>query len=506
MNKILGLPRVTLTADGTPLSAEDVRALGEVRVQQRLSLPTLFELTFRDPPGSLTRVLGLVPGTRLQGGVEGQTESLFDGEVTAVEHVYGLTSGHEIRVRGYDLLHRLRKRQTLRAYVQVNLLEFAQELIVDLGLAVQGDQTGPLWQRLIQYRQSDFDLLAEAAGQCGLYFYLKDNVLRLLTLDGMGSPVSLTLGDSLLEARIELNGDSVCGEVEVAGWYPLDVKTHEGHASQARVGRSIIAEVTPGQVGAGNNRTVLNWPVQDDDHASALAQAELDTRVAKEAALWGTAAGDTSLYPGVPVEISGVAETLTGTYILTAVTHIINERVGFVSEISSYPPAPFVRETTTIIAYALVTRVDDPDNLGRIKVSLPTYGKVETEWMGVLSPGAGGHKGLVTSPDVGDQVLVLFANGDPTQGIVLGGLYGTGGPPDSGVESGAVRRYTLVTPGGQRIRLDDAQKIIQLEDSNGSYVKLAPDKLSIHAVSDLQIEAPGKAIIIRGNSIDFERA
>lgn len=488
------------------LPVQDTAALGEVRVQQRLSLPTLFELTFRDPPGPLSRISDLVPGTRVQVEVEGQAGSLFDGEVTALEHVYGTSGEHEVRARGYDLLHRLRKRQTLRAYIQVNALELAQELVADLGVTVEGDQAGPMSARIIQYRQSDFDLLAEATGRCGLFFYLSGSVLQLLTLDGSGDPVSLTLGDSLLEASIEVNGDSACGEVDVAGWYPLDVKTYEGRAAQARVGRDIAGEVTPDQVGASGSRTLLNCPVQDDNHASALAQAELDVRVAKQATLKGVAEGNVGLRPGVPVEISAVAAPITGKYILTAVTHIINERVGFVSEISSYPPVPLARETAAIVAYGLVTRVDDPDNLGRIKVSLPAYGKVETEWMVVLSPGAGSHKGLVISPDVGDQVLVLFANGDPAQGVVLGGLYGSGGPPDSGVESGAVRRYTLVTPGGQRIRLDDAQKVIQLEDSSGSYVKLAPDKLSVHAASDLQIEAPGKAIVIRGNSIDFEKA
>ncbi len=153
-----------------------------------------------------------------------------------------------------------------------------------------------------------------------------------------------------------------------------------------------------------------------------------------------------------------------------------------------------------------VTRVDDPENLGRIQVSLPTFGDVETGWMGVLSPGAGAAKGLVTLPDVGDQVLVLFANEDPARGVVVGGLYGAQGPPDGGVEEGAVRRYTLVTPGGQRIRLDDTARLIRLENSDGSFVELGPERVLVHAVTDLQIEAPGKSLVIKAARVDFERA
>lgn len=506
MNRIVSVPRVVIEADGVPLPPTDVRGLEELRVQQRLSLPTLFELVFRDRLATLTQVPALAPGARLRAEVNGQKEPLFVGEVTAVEHVYGPAHGREVRIRGYDLLHRLRKRQTLRAYVQVTVLDLVRELVGGLGISVQASDPGPLWQRLIQHRPSDFDLLVEVAERCGLYFYLHGEDLHLLTLDGAGETVSLVLGQSLLEARIEVNGDPACRSAEVNGWDPLRVETHGGRALSARVGRDIAAEVPPARLGGDGKRVLMNQTVQDERQAAALAQAELDVCVAREVSLWGVAEGDARLRPGIPVQVTGVGDSLEGRYVLTGVTHTIDERMGFVSEISTCPAVPQPRATSTVATFGVVTRVDDPDKIGRIKVSLPTYGDVETEWMEVASPGAGHGKGLVTLPDVGDRVLVLFANGDPGQGIVLGGLYGVGGPPDSGVEGGAVRRYTFLTPGGQRIRLDDAQHVVHVENSQGSYVELSPERVSVHAVVDLQLEAPGKAVVIRGKSIDFVRA
>jgi phage baseplate assembly protein gpV len=108
-------------------------------------------------------------------------------------------------------------------------------------------------------------------------------------------------------------------------------------------------------------------------------------------------------------------------------------------------------------------------------------------------------------PDVGDQVLILFPRQDPAEGIVLGGLYGIKGPPDSGVEANSIRRYTLLTEGGQKMVLDDTRRSIHLEDKTGSSVDFSPDKFKLHAAVDLEIEAPGKAVVIRGQSIDFER-
>jgi uncharacterized protein involved in type VI secretion and phage assembly len=125
--------------------------------------------------------------------------------------------------------------------------------------------------------------------------------------------------------------------------------------------------------------------------------------------------------------------------------------------------------------------------------------------MGVLTPGAGTGKGLVTLPDVNDQVLVLFAQGDPVSGVVLGGLYGLGAPPDSGLEGGVIARYTLLTPGRQRVQLDDAKKMLRVENSEGSFVELSPGRVVLHAQTDLLIEAPGGRIVIQGQAIDFQR-
>jgi uncharacterized protein involved in type VI secretion and phage assembly len=221
--------------------------------------------------------------------------------------------------------------------------------------------------------------------------------------------------------------------------------------------------------------------------------------------LTGVADGHSRLRPGVGVNVRGIAPQLAGRYVLTRVDHLIDGRRGFVSEICSAPPVPAALVRGSVATIGAVTGVDDPEQLGRVRVAFPTFENSESEWMEVLTAGAGAGKGLVALPDIGDHVLVLFANGDPAQGIVLGGLYGAQGPPDAGVEERAVRRYTFLTPGGQRVRLDDAQQSIRLENSDGSSLELSPQRVVLHANVDMQIEAPGRALTIRAATIDFER-
>jgi phage baseplate assembly protein V len=201
-----------------------------------------------------------------------------------------------------------------------------------------------------------------------------------------------------------------------------------------------------------------------------------------------------------------VASDLEGRYVLTSVTHRFDRRAGFISEFSTDLPAVHSKRNDATAIWGVVTRVDDPESLGRVQVSLPALGTIETGWMGVLAAGAGSGKGMVALPDVGDQVLVFPIDGDLAQGIVLGGLYGVHGPGDYGVEGTAVRRYTIATPGGQRVRLDDTGQSIRLENKGGSFVDLSPQRVHIHSAVDLEIDAPGRAISIAGKSIDFKQA
>lgn len=501
------LPRLVVEVDDAPLASDEMRTLWAVRVQQRLSLPTLCELTFIEPTAALTKAGIVSPGATMRVSVPGFEEPLFRGQVTAIEHVYEPSRGREVRVRGYDVLHRLRKRQPVRAHVQVNLADLIKEIVGELNITVEAPIPGPVWQRLVQCRQSDFEMIAEVAERCGLYFTLRNETLHVLTLAGIGEDITLKLGESLLEARIEVNGDAACRSVSTTGWDPLRVEQHEGRAEDARSGRGIGAAVEPDDVGGTGERTIIDETLGDDQQAEALAQAELDSRAAREVTLRGVAEGDPKLRPGTPVKIENVASNLVGRYVLTSVDHTFDSVKGFVSTISTAPPVAHPVKRGPVAALGIVTHVNDPEGFGRVRVKLPTYRDIETDWMGVVTPGAGLGKGLLALPDVADTVLVLLPSGDPANGVVLGGLYGmwTRDEWDWGVDESAVKRYTLRTPGGQRVRLDDAKQVMRLENSDGSYLEMSPEKVMLHSSRDLQIEAPGRNLIIKANKVDFQQ-
>jgi hypothetical protein len=74
------------------------------------------------------------------------------------------------------------------------------------------------------------------------------------------------------------------------------------------------------------------------------------------------------------------------------------------------------------------------------------------------------------------------------------------------VEGSSIRRYTFATPGGQKIRLDDTGQSIRIENKGGSFVDMSPTKVQLHSAVNLEIEAPGREVVITGKTIDFRRA
>jgi phage protein D/phage baseplate assembly protein gpV len=501
VKSVVALPQVLVEVDGLPLEEAAINELAAVRVRQRLAAPAQCELAFHGPVETdLPR-----PGADLRVAVSGHDTRLFEGEVTAVEHVFGPDRDYSLVVRSYDALHRLRKRHQARAFVQTTVDSVANELAHDVGLDSQAAESGPVWQNIVQHNETDLELLVVLAARCGLYPVIRDGVLHLITLEGEGRSVELTLGEELLEARVELNGERAARSVKAMGWDPLRAETHEAEASSPRTGRDIGAEVDPTDVGGTGEVTLFGEYASDEAHAAALAQAELDARAAGEVTFWGVAEGDPELAAGTPVELSGLREELDGTYVLTDVTHTIEGTRGYLTELSSAPPDVRRRRTAASAALGEVTSVDDPDGRGRVRVGFPAHGDVESDWLGVVVPGAGGDRGIVALPDVGDRVLVAFAHEDPATGVILGGLYGAGGPPDTGVANAAVRRFSMRTSGGQWITLDDENQRLRLEDVTGSSVELSPDQVTVHAAVDLTIEAPGRAVVVRAKTVDFEQ-
>ena len=385
------VPTVTVEADGNPLDEQAAGSLAVVRVRQRLAAPAQCELTFHTQHADSLPALG----SQLTVHVDDQDGLLFAGQLTAVEHHFEGGGDYTIVLRAYDALHRLRKRQEPRVIVQTTVAALADELAAAIGLSSDAAEHGPRWQNVLQHRESDLELLVRLAARCGLYPVVGDGRLRLITLAGEGEAVELRYGATLLEATVELNGERAVRRVTAAGWDPLAATNFEGSTAAPRIGRQTRAEVSPSAVGGNDAYFLFGEYASDRDHAEGLAQAELDVRTAGEVTFIGIAEGDTRLAAGTPIDVNGLSDNLDGRYVLTEAVHTLDADLGYLTQLSTRPPAIRPRATASAAALGEVTSVDDPDERGRVRVKYPAYDNLESDWLGVVAAGAGSGRGMV---------------------------------------------------------------------------------------------------------------
>ena len=163
---------------------------------------------------------------------------------------------------------------------------------------------------------------------------------------------------------------------------------------------------------------------------------------------------------------------------------------------------------------ARVASLDDPQGLNRVQVRLIAFDDCTNQdaplWARVVCPFAGNDRGAFLMPDVDDEVLVVFQNGDPSYPLVIGGLWNGSSTSPAAFESGQ-NRYKVIrskngvkltlddqqgqetfiaeTPGGQKVTLKDGPGTITIEDSNGNSIKLDSSGITINAAANVKVTA-----------------
>ncbi|MFC3502645.1 phage baseplate assembly protein V [Micromonospora krabiensis] len=498
---------LAVLVDGVPLPEPAMRRLRSVRVAARLDQPTQCELTLATDSGGAALPPWARTGAALDVRLVDRPDGLFTGEVTCVEVEYAADGTALLRIRAYDVLHRLRKRQSLRVFESVTAAELARDLCGEVGLDVDADDDGPRVERLLQHRHSDLELLTEVTGRAGLHLAADEDRVRLVTLAGYGEPIVLRLGRDVHALRVSTNLDRAGGGSAALGWHPQRAEPISQRADEARCGRPVDQRPDPADVGADGLRTAVDQPGRSDDELAGIAQARLDARAAALVTAEGVAEGDPALRPGRRIRLAEVAEALAGSYVLTEVVHTLDAH-GHLTRFGTAPPPapPPVGGPGASVTLGTVTDVADPDGLGRVRVTLPAYGELDAGWLAVLCPGAGRDKGIVALPDPEDTVLVALPGGEPASGVVLGSLFGTVTPYDAGIADGRARRWSLRTGSGQSIVVDDAGRSLRLATDGGSFLELTPDLVTLHAAADLVLSAPGRAMVVRARTVDFRQA
>jgi phage protein D len=535
--------RPKIEIDGTEMSHDLETLLESVVVEDHLHTPDMFTLTFRDTSKELFKQAKFEIGSKVKISalpLGGSTpDVLISGEVTGFDGAYGALGSLAV-VRGYDASHRLHHGRTTQSYRNVKDSDIAQTVAQRNNLDVgEIDDSKTTHDHVSQFNLSDWAFLQSRAGEIGFEVSVVDGKLNFrkptpssdAPAEGdyhSGNPLQLSFGTTLLEFHPRVSAAEQVKEVKVRGWDP---KTKQAVIGSAPAGASSAAlPMTPASMAEkflNHTYTTVNRPLSTQGEAEATAHANADQIGSAVGEAEGIARGNPKLKAGVAVSVAQVAESFTGSYTLTQTRHVFDTRGYRTNFIVSG------RQNRTLfgllsagsnggggggqpingVVNAIVTNNDDPDKLGRVKLTFPWLSEdYESDWVRLAQLGAGPNAGAVFLPEVKDEVLVAFEFGDVRRPYVLGGLYNGKDKPKLGdglFSGGKVKRSGFVSRKGHRVVLfDDEGKsgIALISSDNKVRVALKETGHEIHIYCDgkVTIESTGDMKLKSGANVSIE--
>ena len=530
-----------LAVDGSPVPVDVDDAVVSVVVDDNLNLPDLFLATFRDPVRDVlerSRIkIGSVVVVKVFSDDSPAGESLIEAEVTAVEAEYD-AEGTLTVVRGYDHSHRLFRGRFTETYQNMTFSDIAGRVAQRAGLrSGRIDSTSQVHDHVSQVNQNDWTFLWRMAREVGYEVAVVEGKLDFRRpaesagAPGRGNlssqhPMELTYGANLLRLTAAVTSSEQVSQVEVRGW---DMSAKEAVVGNAPA-RTLSADIgtTPDELAGlfgGPTYVGAGTPYTTQAEVDAAATATAEQIAGAFAELNGVARGNPKLRAGTAVSLSLVKDPFDGKYILTSTRHTYDPRRGYEVRFSASGrqersllglTAGSADGTFHVegVATALVTNVADPEDLGRVKLTFPWLAEdYESDWSRIASPGAGHDRGLVTLPEVNDEVLVAFDRGDMRRPFVVGGLWnGRDTPPlgDGLVDgsSGAITRRGFVSKLGSRlIFFDDASKDgIALHSSDEKLrISMNNSDVTIKITSEGKIEITGSEdVTVEGKNLQLK--
>jgi phage protein D len=523
--------------------------LVEMVVDLDAFLPGMFSFTLADKEHTyvdgvqfdLGKAIEIIVSSRPFDESSDEKKSLIKGEITAIEPIFELGGRSLLRVRGYDKANRLTRGKNTRTFLKMTDSDVAQKIAQANGLSAQVDTSSITYEFLMQYNQSDWEFLWERARMLGYQVYVQDRFLHFEKANkerDRESDFSLTWGEDLssFEPRVSVMGQA--SKAEAYGWDPA---TKKGLSSV--VTSSSVSNV-PG-IGLPNKKGSLvvqskfsaaidvtaSQPLSIQSHTEAIADSDLSARESNFIRANGLCVeGDPRIRTGVKVSIKNVGVNFSGTYYITHALHKWRNdgyTVNF-SMAGSTPNTVFnlmqqergqAANKIYGVVPGLVADVKDPQKLGRIKVKypwLPKVGSAEivSDWVRLVTPSGGPERGIYFLPEINDEVLIGFEQGDPNYPFVVGLLWNGKDKPPAGTEEiygsdGKVNQRVIRSRTGHLIILDDTQgkeKVI-IQDAGGKEsIILDKTKKSITLKSDgdFVIEAGGKFQVKSKNEVVFE--
>jgi type VI secretion system secreted protein VgrG len=343
----------------------------------------------------------------------------FAGFVLDVELDYEVWGSYTARITAVSDSYKLDLTARKQYYAEQTLSSIAGTVASRDGLSVSVDGGESKALNYVQYGETDFSFLNRIVDDYGCWMRPKSGGLEVFSSFQGGGSVRWRGEDGLLSFRIKgtLAPASVSGShydhhvmesrtfdkvSAPAEFYPSSLKLTSAVQAQSQILPPAFAAQRARIMTLGNYEESLQKESQRSIGSNVTATGQSRNQ---------------QLMAGNTVEVEGNLEA-KGTYGLTKVVHRW-EPNGYTNSFTCTPwknyrnPQQPTQRSWYGVVPARVIDHNDPKKMGRLKLQFFWQDDGSTHWARMVSPHAGPNRGFMFMPEVGDEVAVVFEDGDP---------------------------------------------------------------------------------------------
>ena len=350
----------------------------------------------------------------------------------------------------------------------------------------------------VQYNESDYDFICRLANLYGEYFYYDGSKLifgnKLQETIDLGENLNLIDEDFILEMKPQ--------EFEYIAY---DFHRSEVYKMEAK-DAACEYKNNPIQTDAKNTSKKLFKKTPQKYHsATSLEQSYIDLeevvrqeRDLRELSLKVTGRSrDPRLRMNTFACLTDINARAMETYRVIKISHY-HSGMNYENSFEGIPlmrtPADYNAEAFPRAEQqpAIVKDNNDPQGMGRVRVQFFWQkGEQLSPWIRMIQPYAGSGKGFYFIPEVGEEVMVDFENGNAERPFVLGAHYN--GAAKSGYKP---TTKAIHTQSGTKILLNDAEGSVRIEDASGNVYEM-------DGKGTIEVKAPKNIIFTAGEDLKF---
>ncbi len=469
---------------------------------------------------------------------------MFSGLVLEAELEYGLQGDNTARLTAVTKSYKLQLTPEEDYFYKKDLSAVANKVIGEDGLEVKLTDVGQCAKmNYVQWGESDFDFVKRIADDQGC-------AIR-------PTPEGVEIHRGFQDAGLTLNWHDDYGLIRFSlkgrlGQPALDGTCYDPLTMESKTFRKVqkdpqfFSDSAAEMVGAvkdqskqfPSDRLVFDGRAPKIDKYQALLEKESQRSIGTCVVGTGTSR-NVKLKPGDKVKLEGMNFDAQGEYGLTSVTHYYDLSSGYRNEFTVTPwkdytcaQAPAPQRMAGVVSARVVSH-NDPRGIGRVQIKYDWMEEAQTAWARMTTPSAGGGRGFMFMPEIGDEVLVAFEHGDPERPYIVGALWNaTDSAPRQGFweeegteEVGGNKTQVpkdmarndikrIVTKSGNRIQLvdKDGKESIVISTPGGQVIQLLDScdetggrkMLCLSSPGDIFLNAPEGRVHIRSKFFSKE--